>query len=131
MSKLYTLLLLSLLIGAGTGLYGQKLNATASKTNNVKIPIDMVLYNNYPNPFNPETKISFHLKKRMWIELIVNNILGQKVLILKEDIYEPGIYTVVWDGKDSNKNPVSSGVYFYQLKDEKQNTITKKMMLAH
>jgi hypothetical protein len=88
------------------------------------------LYQNYPNPFNPTTMISFSLNSENTedTELIIYNLKGQKVKILVNKVLPAGEHSVVWDGKDDNNKPVSSGIYFYQLKvgDFEQ---TKKMIL--
>jgi len=70
---------------------------------------------NYPNPFNPETTISFQLKQDDELELSIYNIKGQKVKTLVKDNLTKGLHRVVWDGKDRNEIPVGSGVYFYKI----------------
>lgn len=75
------------------------------------------LHTNYPNPFNPETTISFVLDKSSEVTLDIYNIKGQKIKSLYHDNATSGkLYKIVWNGKnDQNKN-VASGVYFYRLK---------------
>ena len=87
-----------------------------------------ILHANYPNPFNPQTKISFSLVKAGEAELTVYNIKGQKVKTLVNDYIEAGEHSVIWNGKDNDGKDVSSGVYFYRLKtiDTVQN---RKMLL--
>ncbi len=91
------------------------------------IPVNIKL-NNYPNPFNPETTISFSLNKPGRTELTIYNIKGQKVQTLLNDQLDPGRYEIVWNGKDQNNRSVSSGVYFYKLQSGR-HTATKKMIL--
>ena len=74
------------------------------------------LHGNYPNPFNPETKIDFSLAKTGNAELTIYNIKGQRVKTLINDHIEAGNHSVVWNGKDGKGADVSSGVYFYRLK---------------
>jgi flagellar hook assembly protein FlgD len=83
---------------------------------------------NYPNPFNPETKIVFNLPEEGNVKLIIYNIKGQRVKTLLDCYMSPGRSEMIWNGKDDNGKLVSSGVYFYQLVTEKK-IITKKMML--
>ena len=83
----------------------------------------------YPNPFNPETTISFSIPKTSKIELTVYNIKGQKIRILKNEIKSAGKHSVVWSGKDTNGNQVSSGVYFYKLNINGKTEIVKKCLL--
>ncbi len=86
------------------------------------------LLSNYPNPFNPETKISYSMAKAGDAELTIYNIKGQKVKNLVNDHVDAGEHSIIWNGKDLNGADVSSGVYFYRLKtaDGVQN---KKMLL--
>jgi hypothetical protein len=83
---------------------------------------------NYPNPFNPITKIIFNLPEEGNVKLEIYNIKGQKVKTLLDCYMSPGRSELIWNGKDDNGKRVSSGVYFYQLVTEKK-TITKKMIL--
>lgn len=83
---------------------------------------------NYPNPFNPETRISYNLKSAEHVIIDVYNIKGQKVKSLVNELKERGNHTVVWNGRDDSNNSVSSGLYFYKMKSGKY-TSTKKMIL--
>jgi len=99
-------------------------------TNTIPIlPQIPVLHNNYPNPFNPSTSISFSLPADMQCSLSIYNIKGQKVKTLQSGISTQGNHTLIWNGRDDNGKPVSSGVYFYQLKAQ-DKTITKKMIMV-
>jgi hypothetical protein len=86
------------------------------------------LNSNYPNPFNPETTISYSLAKQSKVSLQVFNILGQKVKTLVNETNNAGSHTVVWNGKDESGNAVASGVYFYRLKSGTMSQ-TNKMIL--
>jgi DNA-binding beta-propeller fold protein YncE len=88
----------------------------------------LALYQNFPNPFNPTTTISFTLPKRTDTELSVYNVRGQLVRRLVQSSLDEGHNEYVWDAKDSNGNMVSSGIYFYRLKVGKK-VLTKKMVL--
>jgi Concanavalin A-like lectin/glucanases superfamily/FlgD Ig-like domain/Carboxypeptidase regulatory-like domain/Transglutaminase-like superfamily len=94
------------------------------------IPETTELYNNYPNPFNPSTTISFDLSSDTSekTELIIYNVKGQKVKQLVREQLSAGQHSVVWNGKDDGNRSVSSGIYFYQLKAG-EVTQTKKMIL--
>lgn len=71
---------------------------------------------NYPNPFNPETNISFSIPWSSNVELEVYNIIGKKVKTLASGYMKQGEHVVKWNGKDEAGKPVSSGVYLCQLK---------------
>jgi len=88
-----------------------QLFANVNKTNAKQLlPVEFVLEQNYPNPFNPATKIKFAVPKESQVYLSVFNILGEKVVELKNEIMKPGYYEVSF-------NPVTlaSGFYIYQL----------------
>ncbi len=81
------------------------------------------LSDNYPNPFNPVTKIDFEIPKQGFISLKVFDLLGKEVKSLVNEVKAPGIYTVQFNGSE-----LSSGVYFYRLETNGFTDI-KKMML--
>ncbi len=84
---------------------------------------DIILYQNFPNPFNPETKISFALSRELDIKLEVFDLLGRSVKILTSGKYQSGTYTFVF-----NAEWASSGIYFYRLTTA-QNSLTKRFVL--
>ena len=88
----------------------------------------IVLSKNYPNPFNPTTTISFSLPEEMKIDLSIYNIKGQKVRTLYKGKAGSGQHSVIWNGKDNNEKPVSSGIYFYKLEADNRE-LTRKMLL--
>ena len=103
-------------------------NATGSNDNTVT-PIMNKLHANFPNPFNPETTISFDIAQTSSsVSIDIYNIKGQKVKTLVDDIFEVGKHTITWNGTDGNNKSVSSGIYFYKMKTEKY-LATKKMIL--
>lgn len=92
------------------------------------LPNEFTLYQNHPNPFNPITIIQFALPESREVEIAVYNLSGQKIAVLASGVMEAGIHQLQWDGKDQQGNPVSSGVYLYQLNAGNQRLV-KKMML--
>ena len=89
--------------------------------NNIK---SFLLHQNYPNPFNPETKISWESLTDGNQKLIIYDILGNKIATLVDEFRSAGIYEVIF-----NKNDLSSGVYFYQLRINGEFSEIKKMIL--
>lgn len=73
------------------------------------------LYQNYPNPFNTQTTISFSNLKAGRINISICNIIGQKIKTLADGKLRIGHHQVIWNGKDENDMPVSSGIYFYKM----------------
>ena len=92
------------------------------------IPFDFVLNQNYPNPFNNQTKIEFSTPENKSVELIIYNILGQKVKELFNGISNVGKNVFYWNGTDDYNNSISSGIYFYVLKSN-DRFFSKKMVL--
>ena len=78
-------------------------------------PAESALRQNHPNPFNPQTAISYDLAEGGDVLLRIYNLLGQEVRTLVRERQAPGRYTVTWNGTDDRGAPVSSGVYFYQI----------------
>ena len=87
------------------------------------------LTGNYPNPFNPETTISFDISKTGDVFIDVYNIKGQKVKTLINERLEAGNHQVVWDGKDEGGKKLSSGIYFYQIETPNFKSQIKKMII--
>jgi len=88
------------------------------------------LISNYPNPFNPNTTISFNLNTESTenTELVIYNLKGQKVRQLFSDQLSTGQHSVLWNGDDEFGKPVSSGIYLYKLKSGNFQK-TRKMIL--
>lgn len=80
-----------------------------------ELPTAYALRQNYPNPFNPSTTIRYEIPSRSSVELVVYNLLGQKVATLVNEEQEAGRYSVVWTGVNDYGVNLSSGVYFYRL----------------
>jgi hypothetical protein len=92
------------------------------------IPSNTALIGNYPNPFNPETKIEFSLLEAGNVDVVIYNIKGEKVKKLVDGKMVAGFHSAVWNGKDDNGKKVASGVYLYRFKTAEIDQ-TKKMML--
>ena len=77
------------------------------------------LYENYPNPFNPQTTVSFELPNQAGsashVQLRIYDILSQHVQTLANDEFSPGLHRISWQGTDANGTAMPSGVYFYEL----------------
>ena len=73
-------------------------------------PGNFELYQNFPNPFNPVTKISFDLPKISNVSLVVFDSQGKEVKSYKYDNLAAGSYSEIFDGSG-----LSSGIYFYKI----------------
>ena len=87
------------------------------------------LFANYPNPFNPETRISFQLPKPCHVRLSVYNNLGQLIDVLFEGELGQGIHSKIWHGLDMTGNQVSSGVYLYRFETEEFIEVKKMLYI--
>jgi hypothetical protein len=90
-----------------------------------------LLYKNFPNPFNPATKISFSVPEDAVdnnINLDIFNVLGQRVITLFNGKAKAGINTVQWNGNNESGKMVNSGIYIYRLQSGKV-TLNKRMLL--
>ena len=78
-------------------------------------PLVFSLSQNAPNPFNPETIISYDLPQSEQVKLVIYNVLGQEIRTLVNAFKPAGRYRVVWNSKDDFGRSVSSGIYFYRI----------------
>ncbi|MFH2057246.1 MAG: T9SS type A sorting domain-containing protein, partial [bacterium] len=88
------------------------------------LPNAISLRENYPNPFNPTTTISYSLPEAAPVRLEIFNVVGQQVTTLVDQYQSPGDYQIEW-----NASSVASGVYFYRL-TVNDFVETKKMILT-
>ena len=94
-----------------------------------EVPVsDRMLLSAYPNPFNPQLTITFSLPVETRGTLLVLDVLGRRVRLLRDGQFARGVDAITWDGKDDQGFDVSSGVYFVKLGAE-ENLITKKVVL--
>ena len=109
------------------------LNSAINKANNILTgvaindldkPLVFDLSQNYPNPFNPATKINYTIPRAGFVTLKVYDILGKEVATLVDEFKNDGGYSVLFNKAEN----LSSGIYFYQLKEENL-VLVKKMIL--
>ena len=101
-------------------------HATGDDTPNA--PEVNFLAQNFPNPFNPVTEISFGLKEPANVSLRIYDAAGRLVRELASGIHPAGTHHAIWNGRDANGAAVSSGIYFYRL-DAGAFSETRKMVL--
>lgn len=103
--------------------------ALAFTPNPSALPQELTLWQNYPNPFNPSTEIRYTMPNDGTTELVVYDLLGQKVRTLVSDPMAAGEHIATWDATDDAGRPMSAGVYLCQLRWDGQ-TATQKMILV-
>ncbi|UCE19655.1 MAG: T9SS type A sorting domain-containing protein [Gemmatimonadota bacterium] len=79
------------------------------------LPAHFSLAQNFPNPFNPTTTITYQLPTESNVTLTLFNTVGQHVRTLVQGIQEPGCHKQHWDGRDESGRNVPTGIYFYRL----------------
>jgi len=84
---------------------------------------------NWPNPFNPITKINFNMPRNGHISMKIFNVRGELVRTLIDDSREAGEYTVEWDGSDDRGQSVASGVYFYETRTAGKSIVNKMALV--
>ena len=97
-------------------------------------PKETTLLPNYPNPFNPETWIPYHLAEAADVTLTIYDLTGAEIRQLDLGYQAAGYYTdrmwaAYWDGRNDLGEPVSSGVYFYQLRAGDYSQVRRMVIL--
>lgn len=96
----------------------------SSVTGNENLPTEFKLFENYPNPFNPSTIISFQIPKAAYVKLEVYDVNGRVIRTLISSNLNPGVYNFEFSSEG-----LSSGIYFYRLQSD-SFTGQKKMILV-
>ena len=91
-------------------------------------PQAFALLDNYPNPFNPETRIAYAIPRAARVEIAVFDMLGRIVRTLLADHAAMGQYQMFWDGRDDQGELLGSGVYMYRMRAG-NFVASKKMVL--
>jgi len=105
-------------------------NVTGIKEIESEIPKEFSLSQNFPNPFNPSTKISWQSPVSNWQTIKVFDLLGREVVTLADKYKSAGRYEVEFDVAHESLRAIASGVYFYQLKAG-SFVQTRKMLLIN
>lgn len=87
------------------------------------------LFDNYPNPFNPETVIQFQLPESKEVRVEIYNLLGQKVKTLVSAALPVGLHQVVWDATNEQGEMLGSGVYLYRISAGQSQQVKRMILL--
>jgi len=93
-----------------------------------QLPKSFALHQNYPNPFNPVTTLRYDLPEQAKVNIIIYDLLGRETRILVNEFQDPGYKSIMWDAKNNHGNPVSAGVYIFQIQAG-EFVQTRKMVL--
>ncbi|MEE3195386.1 MAG: T9SS type A sorting domain-containing protein, partial [Candidatus Neomarinimicrobiota bacterium] len=95
---------------------------------NVHIPDKYHLSNAYPNPFNPRTSFALSIPLMSYVNVKVYDLMGREVAIIAQNNYEPGTYTISWDGTFKDNSLATSGVYLL-IAEMGEKLFSKKLIL--
>ena len=99
-------------------------------TGRIVIPgVQLALMPNYPNPFNPSTRITYSVPEPGHVSLKIYDVTGRLVRTLIEELKAPGTYSVSWNGLNDQGRNAATGTYFCRLVTAKR-AVTRKMLLA-
>ncbi len=111
------------------GIDNSKLEFTMDEKSDTLTPRLFSLNPNYPNPFNPMTKISFSLPETQDVKLAVYGVDGRMVATLLNETRGPGLHEVIWDGQDDSGRQAASGMYFYRIDAGPYSQVHKMMLM--
>ncbi|HHV36528.1 MAG TPA: choice-of-anchor D domain-containing protein [Candidatus Cloacimonetes bacterium] len=109
--------------------FSVRVGNTTSAEDDISPAATTQLNGNYPNPFNPETTISYNMKEAGAVSIDIYNIKGQLVKHLVKGEMPPGEHRVVWNGRDNNNRAVASGVYFLKMNAGDYSASRKMIMM--
>ena len=107
--------------------FGAYSGANAEVDKEAPLANQFELHGNFPNPFNPITKIRFSTERESFVKVTIFSILGEEINVVENSQLNAGTYNISWYGRDSNGDKVPSGLYFYEVKSD--NRIQKGKML--
>ena len=93
------------------------------------LPQTFVLYSAYPNPFNPETSLTFFTPYQSPVSLRVFDTLGRPVATLVDRVLNPGFHKTIWTGLDQTGRRVGTGTYLFELKTDRFRQVQKAVLL--
>jgi hypothetical protein len=96
--------------------------------NEASMPGSYYLLQNYPNPFNPITTLHYDLPENSFVNITIYDMLGRKIKTLINETQDASYRSIIWDATDNNGEPVSAGIYLYQIQAGEYMQ-TKKMVL--
>jgi len=103
--------------------------ASAPVAQTLQVPTTFWLQQNFPNPFNQRTTISFSLPHPGLVQAVLYNIEGNRVRQLTAASYSAGWHQLAWDGTDQQARPVSSGLYFCRIRFGEQERMIKMQLI--
>ena len=107
----------------------EEMTGTGEDEVEVSLPRAFTFFQNFPNPFNPSTTLSFELGRESCVSLSIYDVRGSLVReLVSGERLRPGRYRFVWHGEDERGMTVPSGIYFSRLVAGEES-VTRKMVL--
>ncbi len=107
-----------------------RFEATATKVGTrYSVPSEFRLQQNFPNPFNAGTRITYSLNKRAMVQLNIFDARGRLVYQLGQFRQEAGEHSIAWNGITTRQSKSASGIYIYQLIVDGQSKAKKMLLL--
>ena len=100
-----------------------------SVDHDVPIAESFELLGNYPNPFNPRTKIRFSTEKHSNVTVNIYSVIGKEVSSIVNHELAAGTYNITWDGNDRFGARAPSGMYFYEVSSDNRTLVGKMLLL--
>ncbi len=116
-------------IGSAPDLGAFEYSPTTSVKRDSFLPMSFVVDHNYPNPFNPQTNIRFHLPSAGHASIRIFNSLGQMIAELLEGNLSAGMHIVRWEGKNDNGVIMPSGAYYARIQFGASTKTVKLILL--
>ena len=95
----------------------------------VPTPDDFALHQNFPNPFNPVTRIKYELIEKSDVSLIIYDVKGRLVKQLINSKKEAGYHSILWHGRNRHGQNAGAGVYFYIIQANNFQQVRKMLLL--
>ncbi len=117
-------------LGTGKGIELFKAGSrTLVEQATIEHPTRIALLNNYPNPFNAQTRLAFSIPAPSKIRLDIYNLKGERIITLANSQYDAGTHHFLWNGTDFYGQPLASGIYLARLQTDTE-FVTHKITLS-
>ena len=94
------------------------------------VPDDIALLGNYPNPFNPSTRVYYIVdSSESAVRISILDLLGREVRVLYQGVSDVGYYEINWDGSGDDGYQLGSGIYFINARIGDEQLYKKVMKL--
>ncbi len=111
------------------GAANEDLTAELEGLSSEGVPVAFKLVQNSPNPFNPVTKVAYHVPSESRVTIRVFDVTGRLVTTLVDGVVEPGRHAAIWNGTNDAGESVGSGVYFCTMETPDYSGSHKMMLL--